>query len=851
MNGVSRQAVESRHETQVEEMTNCTVSFVDGTRRRNPVEYAGSLPELTNQEPYLYSYERGDGLEAYIIAIVATPNGTDGTLYVYNVDNPVHALLVEAQTSTYLAIPTGAKASESFSATTIADVTVVVNKTKTVLSATTFTHGINDKNYHQKYAYYWAKRSYIAYGGTDNQEATTYQYLVDDGVTPLYGANYDTWSTSKAYTKGDKVNRVVSGISQAYTATLASTGVSPESDATKWELITGAVRPTDRESALLSDTDAYSSSTAYVEGNIVTYISSGIKSKYECIVAGSNNTPTNTSLYWSRISNTYGKNTLTVANTLAGDLPDSTNSGSVLRQLKKNLYPTWDAVTAYTIGTKVNHLVNGSSYSYEALGSSTNVTPDTGTTQWQRITGEWSVSDSWGNMASEGWWGYMKKIQDLPNDMAEYSGVDTLIKITGDQDNGFEGFWATYEEGTWKESVQAGISEGLDPSTMPHTLTRNSRTSFTLAPYGYTKREVGDEFSNPLPSFVGKTIEDIFFYRNRLGIISGDKIILSEVAMYENFFRTTVTDLLASDPIDLAVDTNKVATLKYAIPFKRNLLLFGTNAQYILSTETTLAPDTATVSQSTTYQINTTPRPVPIGANTYFTVNKGDSTQVREYYNVPDSVDNTAQDITAHISTYVPKNAIALEASTKYDMLFVLSSDSQSELYVYNQTWEGEKKTQSAWHKWVFPSNVQVNGIRVFGDYLYLIYTDSAGAETLGKMSLASKDYTSVEYIDQQEEYESSILLSEWGFQSGGQSKVDDKQGRLQIRKVEVQTREGSQQKLQIQVGESISTSTGTKATVMGETKRTSIKILNKDTAGFCIDSTNLKGRYNSKTKTV
>nr|DAL93610.1 MAG TPA: stabilization protein [Caudoviricetes sp.] len=31
---------------------------------------------------------------------------------------------------------------------------------------------------------------------------------------------------------------------------------------------------------------------------------------------------------------------------------------------------------------------------------------------------------------------------------------------------------------------------------------------------------MGDDDSNPYPSFVGSNINDIFFYRNRLGFIS-------------------------------------------------------------------------------------------------------------------------------------------------------------------------------------------------------------------------------------------------------------------------------------------------------------------------------------------
>jgi hypothetical protein len=803
VNGVSKQAVESRHATQVEEMINCNVSFVDGTRRRAPLEKIALLPDLDGTKPYLYSYERGDGVESYLVAVL------DGEWFVYDLDGTkidssasdvtawssattyavgdlvsysasgltawssatTYAVgdMVEsagsgwtaktantnvtpvagsdwdvnvtsgwtsktahtnvrpvvgtnwskgANSVPYLRIPSTADPVDSFTSTTIGDTTFLVNKTKVVAENSTYTHGTSDVNHHMKYAYYWVKRTYIAYGNTDNQQASTYQYKV-----------------------------------------ISNTGTT--------------LRPTDTEA---------SSTTG---------------------------------------ANAYGKNSLTVANTMAGDLSSATNSGSVLRQLKNN-------------------------------------------------AGSWEVSDSWGNMASEGWWGYMSKIQDLPEDMGSYSGSNTLIKITGDEKNNFEGFWTNYLDGVWKESVASGLKTGMDKATMPHTLVRTSLTNFTFGEFDYTDRKVGDDFTNSMPSFVGYTIEDLFFYRNRLGMISRDSIILSEVGLYENFFRTTVTDLLATDPVDVAVDSNKVVNLKYAVPFKRNLLLFGANAQYILSSDNELRPDTVSISQSTEYSLNPKTKPIALGPNTYFTVNKGAGTQVREYYNVPDSVDNIAEDITAHVSEYIPNNAVDLEGSDKYDMLFILSGASDAEranIYVYNQTWEGTKKAQSAWHRWELASaKTHILAIRVLGDHLYMIchFNDPdlgvQGEMVLKRISLAKTDYESISYNDLIGDsgvsdlglpYASSIELSEWGFNTGGTAKVDDKQGRLQIRKIELQTRTGSTQKIKVQVGDATHTKVGDSASVMGETKKTRITIQSSGDSGFCIDSTNLKGRYNSRSRTV
>ena len=677
INGVSQQAPELRHDTTVDEMINCSLSFTEGTRRRNPlVETA--IDNTISNHPFIHTYERGDGTEAYIIVI------TSGVWKTYN----MLGILQDSGTDGYLSLPSGIKASESFSAVTVGDTTFIVNKTKTVAESTTYTHGTSNTNIHRSHAYYWVKRTYISYGGENNATKNTYSYTIN-GTT---NSNKDTENGAKS------------------------------------DLI---------------------------------------------------------------------------ASTLAGQISAS-SSGSII---------------------------------------------------YKNTSGTWNTSDSWGNQASEGWQGVLKKLQDLPNTMGSYYGLQTLVNVTGDEKNKFEGFWAWVKNAgeAWVETVAPGIKDGFQNSTMPHTLTRTSIGNFTFGEFAYYDRDKGDELSNAMPSFVGQAIEDVFFYRNRLGFISGDNIIMSETGIYENFFRTTVTDLLDTDPIDVAVDTNSVANLKYAIPFNENLIVFGTHAQYIMGGEKALTPSSANLAQTTTYEINPKIPPKAIGPNLYFAINRGAYTQVREYYNIAGSTGNDATDITSHVPTYIDHHISALETSTKYDMVFLLAEDT-NEIYVYNQTWEGEEKSQSAWHRWEL-SGASIFSIKVVGDDLLVMY-DEGTDRKLGKINIGSADSASTNYIDSSGEYTSAITLNEWGFQTGGGNKVDNKEGRLQIRKLTIQDRPGSDQDIEVTVGPHTKVfhrhvQGGPTATIMGESQKTRVVIKSVDSKGFCIDSLNLTGRFNSKSRSI
>jgi hypothetical protein len=75
-------------------------------------------------------------------------------------------------------------------------------------------------------------------------------------------------------------------------------------------------------------------------------------------------------------------------------------------------------------------------------------------------------------------------------------------------------------------------------------------------------REVGDNETNPMPTFVGYPIDTISFYKNRIVFTSRQNVICSQAGDYFNFFASTVITIVDSDPIDLSASTLKPIRLK-------------------------------------------------------------------------------------------------------------------------------------------------------------------------------------------------------------------------------------------------------------------------------------------------
>ena len=131
------------------------------------------------------------------------------------------------------------------------------------------------------------------------------------------------------------------------------------------------------------------------------------------------------------------------------------------------------------------------------------------------------------------------------------------VKIKGDAELASDDFYVQFEtaqgqsygSGSYVETVGDNIVTGYDASTMPHQLINSGLNLFTLSETNYEDRLAGDDGSNPLPSFVGSEIESMFFFKNRLGFLSKDNIIMSEAGFGSvnqlgqtvfNFGRTTV-----------------------------------------------------------------------------------------------------------------------------------------------------------------------------------------------------------------------------------------------------------------------------------------------------------------------
>ena len=348
----------------------------------------------------------------------------------------------------------------------------------------------------------------------------------------------------------------------------------------------------------------------------------------------------------------------------------------------------------------------------------------------------------------------VQQFTDLPN----VSPNGYVVEVAGDESTDFDNYYVkfttnngnAFEEGQWSETVEAGIPFKFNYDTMPHVLIRQadgnfrfarvdgdsytaSGQSFNLPKWG--ERIVGDLVSAPDPSFIGQKINNVFFFRNRLGFLAGDNVILSTVSEFFNFFPETVISVLDTEPIDVAASHTKVAILKHAVTMGEKLILFSEQTQFVLSSSAdNLTPSTANVLVQTEFESNAAAQPVGSGSSIYFLTKKGSFAGIREYIIAGNQQIQDAANTTIHVPRLIPSGIFKMAVSNNQDILVLLGTENPNKLYVNRWLYgEGFTKALNAWFTFTINSNRSILNIDFIGTDLIMVIQEANGV-TLEKI---------------------------------------------------------------------------------------------------------------------
>ena len=335
-----------------------------------------------------------------------------------------------------------------------------------------------------------------------------------------------------------------------------------------------------------------------------------------------------------------------------------------------------------------------------------------------------------GGMANEALSVFQDSAQDiskLPSECAHGYLVEVANTEESDADNYWLKFRADNEQdgsGVWEETVAPGIHALL--TNMPHALVavRDTNAPYAIQSFQFCKlggtgtnpmdlewvqRQVGDTETNPDPSFVGKGINQIFFYRNRLGFIADEQVVLSQPSDYHNFFAVSAITASDDNPIDISVSDVKPAYIHHVLPTQKGVMMFSDAGQFMLfSDQDAFSPKTARLKKLSGYDCSSTIKPIDMGTTYMFANHSGAYSKAFEMAIVDESIPPKIIDQTRVVPEFLPKIVNTSTGSADLGIVtFAINNSTyggtvgkRSSLYHYKYFDSGDQREQSAWYTW-------------------------------------------------------------------------------------------------------------------------------------------------------
>lgn len=300
--------------------------------------------------------------------------------------------------------------------------------------------------------------------------------------------------------------------------------------------------------------------------------------------------------------------------------------------------------------------------------------------------------------------------------------------------------------GSWNECAAPDIPRRL--FNMPLAIQRtglsnpgNANTevaTFTVGRFPYQDRLVGDNITNPYPSFVtakgaqtsnqlldAARINKVIFFRNRLAFLSGENVILSRPGTFgvPDFFIESALTVGAADPIDISASSMFPSEIFDALEINSGLVVFSSNQQFLLSTDSEiLNPETAKLRSISVFNYNINLPPISLGTTVAFVDNSGKFSRFNEMANVAREGEPDVVEQSKVVPSLIPKDVDLLTNSRENSLVLIGKTNSDT-VYGFKYFNVADRREQQAWFKWKFNRPLKYHFI--INDDYYLLDQDN------------------------------------------------------------------------------------------------------------------------------
>ena len=717
LGGVSQQPDKIKFPGQLRVCDNAVPDITFGLKKRPPAEFVGTLSNA-NTSGHWYEILR-DGDEKYIVQI--TPSNSGGMpIRVWDLADGTEKSLTNSSGDSIFSYLSGATA--PYAVTTIQDYTLIANPNKTVAeSSSTVATPINNGDYaYARLDTVAYNTEYILYSGTAPTPKTYYRVTslkVDkvDGSSTLVGPTWDATHDDAQhagmvqfdFSGGDAITSAATNCDEI-TGTLTVNGTAYIANQIENYDSDGSGQSSDFLGYTQDYDTRYTATVTLKNGGLIReenlntakgkFIRVGIEGiPYQISVEAVEPVTTYqdvTGIGFFKTPRNPDSGTLSMATILRG-LKDSIDSSFTNAQLDGEVIGSGLYLTG-TLASSVNFLGGAVNENMSVIGQKA-----------QDIS----------RLPAMNKHGYVAQISNT----ADLDTDDYYVKFVAD--NGASGA-GSYEE-TIRPHNFAGTAAvdamklGFDPSTMPHALINNRNGTFTFAKLdlafgtaqgnqNYWKdRQVGDNESNPFPTILGKQITEMFFHRNRLGLIADEQVVMSQPGQYFNLFIVSAIAASDDNPIDITVSDIKPAFINHTLPINKGVMMFSDNGQFLLFTESDIfSPKTVRLKKIASYECDASIQPVDLGTSVLFTSNVSAYARAFEATVLDDDTPPKIVEQTRVVPEFLPKD-ITKSTNSASIGITTYGKKGDSTVYHYKYYDAGNTREQSAWYSWTLTGTMQ------------------------------------------------------------------------------------------------------------------------------------------------
>ena len=374
------------------------------------------------------------------------------------------------------------------------------------------------------------------------------------------------------------------------------------------------------------------------------------------------------------------------------------------------------SATALCTALAANFSVTG--YTFAALANVLTVTKTSGSPAAATVTYAWNNAEQYYNgaleLAPNSLVGYLfQDLTDGSSAIVTANGISTI---------------------TFAAGLAGGTTNSIRANDLCSVTGLDNQIFFVCQPCNWTARDAGDDTTNPFPSFTYNTINEIGFTSGRLILLSGENVVCSGSDDVFDFFRTTVTQLLDTDRIDVQANSDTVSDWYALVHWAEGCWLFAGNVQAQLPTQPALSNATVSIEPQTKYQTQPTLRPLAMDRRIYMTrlrsPNSGAPvTEVLRYQRIRFPYQGfIAENATKAIPTYLAGTPLFIVGDPVLEVMVLLTSAYPNQLYPYVFHYDEQQQLQmESWSTWEIDPGATILSIDFLDGVMGLIVQRTDG----------------------------------------------------------------------------------------------------------------------------